>query len=76
MFTVLLEDEAKELGIRVDWDAEVELTSEMLAWMNAPTPASLSLKGRLLKPLILGPETIPAGHAVFMDGFGLYYIQS
>jgi hypothetical protein len=75
-FTVLLYDEAKEIGVHVDWSADVALTPEMLADKNCPDQSRIARKGRLLKPLILGPQIIPSGNAVFMDGFGMYYIES
>jgi hypothetical protein len=46
----------------------VALTPEMLAGTNCP-----ARKGHLAKPLILGQQM---GNAVFMDGFGVYYIES
>jgi hypothetical protein len=76
IFTVLLYDEATEMGVDVDWDASVSLTAEMLAGKNCPAQADIARQGRLRKPLILGQQTIPAGNAVFMDGFGLYFIES
>jgi hypothetical protein len=76
IFTVLLHDEAKEMGVTVDWDAEVAFTSEMLEGRNCPDQTDIARQGRLTKPLILGPQTIPVGNAVFMDGFGLYFIES
>ena len=75
-FTVLLHEEAKEIGVQVDWKAKVALTSEMLADRNCPAPSSISMQGRLLAPLVLGQQTIPRGNAVFMDGFGMYFIES
>lgn len=76
IFTVLLYEEAQEIGVHVDWSAEVALTPEMLAAINAPAQMSIAQKGRLLQPLILGPQVIPAGNAVFMDNFGMYCIES
>jgi len=76
IFTVLLHDEAKEIGVRVDWNADIRLTPKMLADSNFPISANISQKGRLLEPLVLGQQTIPVGHAVFMDDFGAYYIES
>ena len=75
-FTVLLYDEAKEIGVQVDWNADVALTPEMQADRNCPAPSDIAMKGRLLEPLVLGQQTIPAGNAVFMDGSGLYYVES
>ena len=76
IFTVLLYDEAEEIGVNVDWNADVALTPEMLAGRNCPAQTDITRKGRLAKPLILGQQTIPTGNAVFMDGFGVYYIES
>ena len=76
IFTVLLYDEAKEIGVNVDWNADVALTPEMLAGRNCPAQADITMKGRLVRPLVLGQQTIPAGNAVFMDGSGLHYIES
>jgi hypothetical protein len=75
-FTVLLYEEAKEIGVQVDWKAEVALTAEMRADRNCPAPSSISMQGRLLAPLVLGQQTIPRGNAVFLDAFGMYYIES
>lgn len=76
IFTVLLYEEAKEIGVSVDWKAEVALTPEMLAGRNGPAQTRITRKGRLVKPLILGQQTIPTGNAVFMAAFGRYYIES
>ena len=65
-----------EIEVQVDWDADVALTREMLADRNCPTQSSIARKGRLLEPLVMGQQTIPAGNAVFMDGSGLYFIES
>jgi hypothetical protein len=74
--TVLLYEEAEEIGVRVDWSADAALTPEMLADKNCPARSSITRQGRLLEPLVLGRQTIPAGNAVFMDGFGMYFIES
>jgi hypothetical protein len=76
IFTVLLDEEAQEIGVHADWSAEVALTPEMLIATNCPARTDIARKGRLLKPLILGPQMIPAGNAVFMDSSGMYYIES
>jgi hypothetical protein len=76
IFTILLYDEATAMGVDVDWNADVALTPEMLAGRNCPTQTDITRKGRLGKPLILGKQTIPTGNAVFMDGYGVYYIES
>jgi hypothetical protein len=76
LFTVLLYDEAKEIGVHVDWNAAVTLTSELQPDNNCPDPSRIAMKGRLVEALVLGSQTIPAGSAVFMDNFGLYYIES
>ncbi len=76
VFTVLLFEEAEEIGVRVDWQADVALTAEMRADKNGPEPERLTRQGRLAQPLVLGIQTIPAGNAVFMDDFGMYYVES
>jgi hypothetical protein len=76
IFTVLLHDEAKEIGVRVDWNADVSVTPKMLAASNFPIGVNIAQQGRLLEPLVLGQQTIPVGHAIFMDDFGVYYIES
>jgi hypothetical protein len=48
----------------------------MLAATNCPDPGCISMKGRLLEPLILGQQTIPSGNAVLMDGYAMYYVES
>jgi hypothetical protein len=48
----------------------------MRADKNCPDPSEIAMKGRIVESLALGPQTIPAGSAVFMDNFGLYYIES
>jgi hypothetical protein len=75
-FTVLLLEEAKEIGVQVDWSADAALTAEMKADKYCPEPSSIAMKGRLLEPLVLGQQIIPVGNAVFMDDFGMYYIES
>jgi hypothetical protein len=75
-FTVLLYEEAAEMGVQVDWNAAVTLTSKMRADKNSPDPSEIFMKGRLLEPFVLGQQTIPAGSAVFMDRFGEYFIDS
>ena len=75
-FTVLRYDEAEEMEVQVDWTANVALTRKMRKEMNCPTQADIARQGRLLKPLALGKQTIPQGSAVFMDAFGLYFIES
>ena len=76
IFTVLLYAEAQEIGVHADWSAAVALTPEMHTATNCPSQSSIAKQGRLLKHLVLGPQIIPAGNAVFMDDFGVYYIES
>jgi hypothetical protein len=72
---VLLCDEWTTMGVDIDWDAGVALTSEMLTGANAPDPDDLVGRGRLRRPFLDGPETIPAGATVLMDSFATLYIH-